>query len=140
MHHFSVILKSPTKADAERVATYFRQFGMTVRVSSDYRFLHVTSTFGKTAAASNTQFERVKFAGETLTRTTHSPSFPRNIAALIRATSINPGPKMRELGARPQAIVVGPQTGYGPPQLAANYNFNPVYAAGLDGKGQAVDI
>lgn len=142
--HFTVILKNANKDDANLVAAYFRHFGMSVETSSNHKFLHVTSTFGRTAAAGNTQFERVKFNGEVLTRTSHNPTFPRDIAQRIQATSIDPGPRMRALGLngrpQPQAQVNGPQTGYGPATLAAVYNFNPVYAAGLDGTAQTVDI
>lgn len=139
-HRFTVIMKSPSATDAEHVATYFRHFGMAVTISPNNKFLHVVSTFSRSAAAGNTQFERVKIGNETLTRTTRSPQFPNDIAAKIAGTSMNPGPRMRAQNVRPQALVAGPQTGYGPGDLATVYNFNSVYAAGVDGKGEAVDI
>lgn len=139
-HHFSVILRTSTSADAQAVATYFRNYGMQVYVASTNRALRITSTFGRSAAAAGVQFERVKIGNDIVTRTTHSPRFPYDINRRILATSISPGTKMRELNVRPQAAVVGPQTGYGPPDFASIYDINPVYTAGIDGKGSTVDI
>src|SRR5579872_1163696 len=140
VHRFTVIMKNPTAADANHVATYFRGFGIAVTISPDNHFLHMVSTFARSAAAANTQFERVKIGTETLTRTTHSPQFPADIASRVVGTSINPGPRARAQNVRPQAEVVGPQTGYGPGDLANVYNFNGVYSSGIDGKGETVDI
>ncbi len=99
------------------------------------------STFARTSAAAHTNFERVKVGSEVFVRTTNPVQFPADIAARVAGTSINPGMRMRALlRPRPLAEVVGPQTGYGPPDLATVYNFNPVYAAGITGAGSTVDI
>ncbi|MBC5804788.1 MAG: hypothetical protein DLM63_04280 [Solirubrobacterales bacterium] len=139
-HEFSVILKTKTRADAELVAAYFKRFGMLARIASNNRSLHVTGTFGSSAAAANVRFERVKIGSESFTRTTSSPQFPPQIGSRIAATSISPGVRMRSLAVRPQFLVAGPQTGYGPGDFARIYDILPVYASGINGRGTTVDI
>jgi len=140
IHPFTIVLRGQSADDAHAVATYLRAYGLTVVASPNNHFLHVVGTLGQIGSAAHTGFERVKFGGETFVRTTSSANFPQAIAVRIRATSINPGMKMKSLAIRPQASVVGPQTGYGPQTLATVYNINSAYASGINGAGQAVDI
>ena len=141
-HEFTIVLKSPSRTDAQTVVNYLRRFNMTATVSATGKFIHVAGTFGSSAAAAGVQFERVKVSGETFVRTNGPTHFPPDIQRLIAGTSINPGVKMRPLYVkpRPQAFVAGPQTGYGPGDFAGIYHINPLYGAGINGTGSTVDI
>jgi len=141
-HQFTIILKSASRTDAETVVTYLHRFNLLSEISPTGKFIHVTGTFGSSAAAAGVQFERIKVASETFVRTTGPAHFPPAIQRLIAGTSISPGVKMRALYVkpRPQALVAGPQTGYGPADFAGIYHINPVYGSGVDGTGSTVDI
>ena len=140
IHPFTIVLRGTSPTDALIVATYLRTYGLSVSESADKHFLHVVGTFGQIASAAHTGFERVKFGGETFVRATSAPNFPPAVAMRVRATSMSPGMRMRSLAIRKQAIVVGPQTGYGPQTLATVYNINSAYASGITGAGRTVDI
>lgn len=139
---FTIILKSGSHKDAQTVATYLSRFNLITKISSNGKFIHVTGTFGSSAAAASVQFERVKVGAETFVRTSGPAHFPPAIERLIAGTSLSPGVKMRALYVkpRPNAFVAGPQTGYGPADFASIYHINPVYASGIDGAGSTVDI
>jgi len=136
---FTIVLKRGTTAvQAQAVASYLQRFGLQSVISTDHRFVHATGSYA--AAAANVGFERVKVGTQTFVRTTHPAQFPFTIARYIAGTSINPGVKARALNLRPQALIAGPQTGYGPADYAGIYDINPVYTSGINGKGSTVDI
>ena len=141
-HQFTIILKSASRTDAQTVVTYLHRFNLLSEISPTGKFIHVTGTFGSSAAAAGVQFERIKVASETFVRTSGPTHFPPAVQRLIAGTSISPGVKMRPqyVKPRPQALVAGPQTGYGPADFAGIYHINPVYGSGVDGAGSTVDI
>ncbi len=138
---FTIVLKAGTSAkDAQAVAAYLEHYGLQSIIASSNRFIHVVGTFGAASAAAGVGFERVKLGTETFVRTTGPAHFPPAINRFIAATSINPGMKARALNLRRQALVAGPQLGYGPADYAGIYDINPLYGAGVNGAGSTVDI
>jgi len=141
-HQFTIFLKSASQRDAQTVAQYLARFNLVAHISRSSRYLHVSGTFGGSAQAAGVQFERVKVGTDTFVRTTGPTHFPPGINRLVAATSISPGVKARPLNLRmrPQALIAGPQTGYGPADFAGIYHINPVYGSGIDGTGSTVAI
>ncbi|HXW76563.1 MAG TPA: S53 family peptidase [Candidatus Eremiobacteraceae bacterium] len=137
---WTVFLSKASASDAEAVAKYLRGFGLTATVLRHDKSVYVYGTNAQAAAAGHTSFETLKVKDQTFVRTTHDPVFPPQIARLIAATSMSPGPRMEPMNVRPLATVWGPQSGYAPSDFAGIYDINPVYAAGVTGLGETVDI
>jgi kumamolisin len=133
--YFTVNLTPATTAkDAELVAKYFEKFGLTVRIAPEHDILFVHGTYGQAGAAGHVGFERAAAFGDTFNRTTGRETYPTTVAAHILATTMNEGPHLRS------NIVVAPPPGNGVFDLASYYDIKPVYAAGVGGKGETVDI
>lgn len=133
--YFTVNLTPGSSAkDAGLVAKYFERFGLNVRVAPSHEILFVRGTYGQAGAAGRVGFERVAALGDTYTRTTGRESYPANVAAHILATTMNEGPHMRS------NLAVAPPPGNALFDIATYYDIKPVYAAGVAGKGETVDI
>jgi kumamolisin len=133
--YFTVNLTPHTTfQDAGVVAKYFEGFGLSVRIAPDHDILFVRGTYGQAGAAGHVGFERVAANGDTFNRTTARETYPPKVAAHILATTMNEGPHLRS------NIAVAPPPGYGVFDLASYYDIKPIYAAGVGGKGQTIDI
>ena len=138
---FTIVLKPGTSiTQAQFVASYLHQFGLSTKTSPDSRFIHASGTYAAAGAASGVGFERVKAGTETFVRTTGSARFPFEVARYVAATSINPGVKAHAFNVNGQALVVGPQSGYSPSEYGSIYDINSVYRSGVDGKGAVIDF
>jgi kumamolisin len=144
IHTFTIITRSKADKDVAKVAGYFKGFGMSVQTLPNTKNLLVTGTYAQASRAGRTSLQTTRLRTESVVRTSSRPSFPAGIANLVAATSISPG-----LHYRPMSIISAPRiqsffgpaaTGYGPADIAAIYNINPVYAAGINGGGVNVAI
>ena len=137
---FTVLVKSGSHADAVTIAGYLQRFGLATTIAPGDRSIHVQGTIGQTESAAGVRFERLKAGAEIYVRTTGPALFPPAIARLVAGTSINPGVKARAQRIISRALVVGPQTGYGPGDFASVYGITAAYGSGITGKGSTVAI
>jgi kumamolisin len=144
VHTFTIITRSKADKDVAAVAAYFKAVGMSVEMLPNTKNLLVTGTYSQASRAGRTNLQSTRLRGESVVRTASRPSFPAAISNLVAGTSISPG-----LHYRPLSVISAPQvqsffgpaaTGYTPADIAALYNINPVYSAGVNGGGVNVAV
>jgi kumamolisin len=144
VHTFTIITRSKADKDVAAVAAYFHAFGMSVQTLPSTKNLLVTGTYAQAAQAGHTSLHTTRLRGESVVRTASRPSFSAIISNLVAGTSISPGLHYRPLSVisapRVQSFFGPASTGYAPADIAAIYNINPVYQAGVTGAGVNVAI
>jgi subtilase family serine protease len=137
---FTVITRSKEHSAVVTLTNYFRSFGFVVTETPGRHNLILHGTYEQAGRSARTGFVAAVTQRERFIRTSAPISFPPAISALIKGTSFTPGLHARSLSTRPLATTYGPATGYGPADVASIYDINPLYKAGITGKGVKVAI
>jgi kumamolisin len=139
-HDFTVITRSKAPADVATLKAYFRSFGFEVTETPGRHNLILHGTYNQAGRSAHTSYTSAATDHERFVRVATPLSFPAKIDALIKGTSFNPGMHARSQAVRPLATTYGPAVGYGPADIAAIYDINPLYSSGINGKGVNVAI
>lgn len=130
-----------TPAQAARVASYFRSFGLRITPDTGDGILFAQGTYAQAAAAAHVSFSRVAYRGRSFVTILGRETYPRDIAAHIAATTLADGPSAgAAASANPNGIEVGPAAGYGPADIASYYDYGSIESLASGGSGTNIAI
>ena len=149
-------------AAVAQVRAYLESMGMTVtKVYASNLLISASATNAQIAAAFGTPVHQFSYLGQSYQAPTAAPVLPQQIAGAVgsiaglsnkpvfksnRAAIPNVGPAAAEATAvagvipAPNVARQTPPGSYTTRDLAAQYNINPLYAAGVSGAGKTIGI
>jgi pseudomonalisin len=138
-------------ADVVRVEGWLQAQGFTVgEVAAGRGWIEVSGTAAQVERAFATEMHDYRVAGELHHANALPPSIPRALSGLVKGiVSLHDFPltsplaRRRSLapdGALPQDNGPGATHLLAPADLAAIYHLQPLYAAGIDGRGQSIAV
>jgi hypothetical protein len=145
-------------SDIQTVVSWITSKGFQMtRVSKSKTLIEFSGTFGQISEAFHTAIHRYEVNGELHYANATDPQIPEALAGIVRGLS-----PLHDFHAKPAIRVVGPAHldpatrkitpdfaltgpngtfyGVGPEDFATQYDLAPLYAAGINGKGQTIGI
>jgi subtilase family serine protease len=148
VREFYAILKPEAAGAANAVEAYFRDFGFSPEYVPEVNAVKLLGSFFQAQRAGN--FTYIPgLRPTTPLRVSAKPSFPAAIESAILTTTFIPGPVMRGQTLLPPSVTANLPShainginvlGLAPADYAAIYGYNRVYANGIRGQGELVDI
>ncbi len=141
---FYVLLKPGAAGAAAVVEAYFRGFGFRTEYFPDTNSVKLWGSYFQVERAANLNYVPGPDAITPLV-INRKPSFPDPVQGAILATTFNPGPIMQsQITVTPSVPTTIPThdgvLGLAPSDYAAIYGYGNLYKAGINGKGETVDI
>src|SRR5215472_6331637 len=145
---FNIILKPEAAAAAAAVQNYFNGFGFQTQYHPYTNSIEVRGTYAQAEQAGGFTYVAPNATGTTPGapyQLSSAPHFPASISNAILATTFDPGPVMEPqfsvtINAPSLLPVHFGLAGLAPEDYATLYGYNQLYAAGINGSGQVVDI
>ena len=145
---FNIILKPDAAASAAAVQNYFDGFGFQTQYHAYTNSIELRGTYAQAEQAGSFTYVTPNDTGATPTapyQLSSAPHFPASISNAVLATTFAPGPVMEPqfsvtINAPSLLPVHFGKAGLAPEDYATLYGYNQLYAAGIDGSGQIVDI
>jgi subtilase family serine protease len=134
--------------DIDTVAGWLRSQGFTVNfVHAGGMAIDYSGTAGQVARALHAPIHRLRVDGESHIANMNDPEIPAALAPAVAGIAslhdFRPKAMKSARRARPRFTVPGPGAdvhAMTPGDLAAIYNFGPLFAAGITGKGQTIAV
>ncbi|GCE25530.1 pseudomonapepsin [Dictyobacter alpinus] len=129
---------SPTHEQQQQVVDYLNNQGLTVdNVAPNGLLINAHGSVKQVETTFQVPLHTYQVGKRTFYANEHAPSIPASLSALILSVGgLDNSVQLHPLSQR----VPTPRAGFAQPELAGAYDINPLYQAGIQGKGQTVAV